>query len=270
MSGGLPTGSSRAVTVACAVLVALVTWLLAVHLSTSPPWAAVDARVLEHVRPGPPAARLMRGALAYLAMPLVLSAGAVAVVALWRREPRTAVALVLTAAATSVLVQAVKHSLVPVSTWVNPLSGHTAVSAGLGLAWLALGPGRLGRLGRGPVAVIVGLVVGAVAAGNVLAGWHAVHQVALPLGVATCAALLARVWAGPVGLAPGQRRGASVALVAGAATAAVGILLGERTTPSGPLSAAVLACVLVVVGAVAAAVAGGAPPEPGAGATPRS
>jgi hypothetical protein len=127
--------------------------------------------------------RVMRGVLAYAAIPGLLAAAAMLVLLTVRRSRRDALVLAGAMIAANVMVQVLKHApgwSAPVVTPLDPLSGHAAVSGSVLLAWaVTVRPPR-----RIYAAAIAAFVVSLIGVGVVLASWHSVAQVVCPFLVA--------------------------------------------------------------------------------------
>jgi hypothetical protein len=127
--------------------------------------------------------RVMRGVLAYAAIPGVLVAAAMLVLLTVRRSRRDALVLAGAMITANVMVQVLKH---PVG-WggsavraLDPLSGHVGVTGAVLLAWVVtVRPQR-----RVYAAAIAAFVVSLIGIGVVLASWHSVAQVVCPFLVA--------------------------------------------------------------------------------------
>jgi hypothetical protein len=131
--------------------------------------------------------RLMRGGLAYVAIPALLVLLALMALACYRRSVRRAALLVITVVIANLSVQLVKHAPFGFADDVsrlNPLSGHVGVAASACLTWMVVAPpGR--RRGTAPAS---GLIIGGVAFGVIMAGWHTPWQV-------LCSLMLCTGWA---------------------------------------------------------------------------
>jgi hypothetical protein len=163
--------------------------------------------------------RLVRGGLAYLAIPaLAVLLGLLLWVA-FRRSPRAAVVLAAVTLLANVSVQTVKHTPFGFGErWVslNPLSGHAAVVAAIGLGWLVVAPIR--HTAHAAAAALA--LVGSVGTGVVLAGWHTPYQVLCPLLICAGWAIVGAAAVG--GQDGGRPSGASrLALTLGGLGAAV-------------------------------------------------
>jgi hypothetical protein len=131
--------------------------------------------------------RLMRGGLAYLAIPALLVLLALMALACYRRSVGRAALLVITVVIANLSVQLVKHApfgLADEVSRLNPLSGHVGVAASACLTWIVVAPpGR-----RRGTALASGLIIGGVAFGVVMAAWHTPWQV-------LCSLMLCTGWA---------------------------------------------------------------------------
>jgi hypothetical protein len=123
--------------------------------------------------------RLLRGTLAYGALPFLLLLAAVLVVVTFRRSRRDGLVLGGAMLAGNVTVQLIKHP----PMWkhspllaLDPLSGHVGVATAV-----ALGLILVARRARQPTAAIAALaVISMTGVGVILAGWHSLAQVACP------------------------------------------------------------------------------------------
>jgi hypothetical protein len=160
------------------------------------PWE-VWARVVDDTMSDRPGVwRLMRGALAYLAIPGFFIVLVLMLIACFRRSVRAACVLAGVALLSNVSVQLVKHGPLWLGgSWssVNPLSGHVGVAAGVCFAWLVVAPSELRR--RSALASLI--AIAGVSAGVVLAGWHTLFQVFCPMLICAGCALVGRVVAAP-------------------------------------------------------------------------
>src|SRR5436190_412012 len=119
--------------------------------------------------------RLLRGALAYVAMPTMLATAAVVILVALRRSRRTAALLAAGMVLGNISVQAVKH-ITPLQAAVgsvDPLSGHTGVVVSVCLAALVALPSR----SRPRLAPVFAGAQWAVLYGVMLAAWHSFPQV---------------------------------------------------------------------------------------------
>jgi hypothetical protein len=123
--------------------------------------------------------RLLRGALAYGAMPVLLVLAAALVAATFRRARRDALVVGGAMLAGNLTVQLIKHPL----NWahsplvvLDPLSGHVGMATAV-----AMGSILVARLARQLTVAIAGLaVVSLIGVGVILAGWHSLAQVVCP------------------------------------------------------------------------------------------
>jgi hypothetical protein len=163
-----------------AVATPLSTWL------AGTPQGSTWARLLDDTMSDRPGVwRLMRGGLAFLAIPALLVVLAALLLYLYRRRTlRSLAVLAAVALLGNVTAQFVKHvpfGLGEAWSTLNPLSGHVAVTASIGLGWLVVVPAR-----RRSVSTIVVLATTAgVSAGVIAAGWHTPFQVLCPLLIST-------------------------------------------------------------------------------------
>lgn len=129
--------------------------------------------------------RLLRGGLAFVAIPALLVVLAAMLFYLYRcRALRSLAVLGAVALLGNVTAQFVKH--VPLGlgqAWstLNPLSGHVAVAASIGLGWLIVVPARQ----RSVSTIVVLPTIAGVSAGVIVAGWHTPFQVLCPLLIST-------------------------------------------------------------------------------------
>ena len=129
----------------------------------------------------------MRGGFAYVAIPALLVLLALMALACYRRSVRRAALLAMTVVIANLSVQLVKHApfgLADEGSRLNPLSGHVGVAASVCLTWMVVGPpGR-----RRGTALASGVVIGGIAFGVIMAGWHTPWQV-------LCSLMLCTGWA---------------------------------------------------------------------------
>jgi hypothetical protein len=133
--------------------------------------------------------RLMRGGLAFVVIPTLALVLVLMLLYLYRRRSLRSVfvlgAIALLANFTAQFVKHTPFGLGEAWSSLNPLSGHVAVVAGIGLGWLVVAPARWRFVST--LATLV--AVGCVSAGVMLAGWHTPFQVLCPLLISTAWAL---------------------------------------------------------------------------------
>jgi hypothetical protein len=126
--------------------------------------------------------RLLRAALAYVAITALLVVAAVLVFVTLRRSRRAGLVLGGAMLVGNIMVQVVKHPVVLSRASIgalDPLSGHVGVATAVALAAIiVLNPKR-----SATAATAAGLLVSAVGVGVVLAGWHSLAQVICPFVV---------------------------------------------------------------------------------------
>jgi hypothetical protein len=129
--------------------------------------------------------RLLRGGLAFVAIPALLIALAAMLLYLYRsRAMRSLAVLGAAALLGNVTAQFVKHvpfGLGEAWSTLNPLSGHVGVAASIGLGWLIVVPAR--QLAVSTIVVLA--TIAGVSAGVIVAGWHTPFQVLCPLLIST-------------------------------------------------------------------------------------
>ena len=145
----------------------------------------------EDVQGRPGQWRLLRGTMAYLAMPCLLIAGAAVVLRVSRRSRRDALVLAAFILAANTTIQCLKHPLL----WqpqalvdLDPLSGHVGVAAAVGVGSLLVSSSARAAF----VAVAVVILISAVSMGVLLSGWHTLPQVLTPLII--CVAWAVAIW----------------------------------------------------------------------------
>ena len=122
--------------------------------------------------------RVLSFGLGHLAIPVLLVVAAAAIVVLlrarrWRRAAEAATVLV----GANVMVQSIKHGLVPLGPWASSpdLSGHMAVVVGAATAvTLAVPSTWRTRAAQGGALAVLAVAVGVVCA------WHTVPQMLVP------------------------------------------------------------------------------------------
>jgi hypothetical protein len=129
--------------------------------------------------------RLLRGGLAFVAIPALLAVLAAMLLYLYRRRALGSLAVLAAVALLgNVTAQFVKHvpfGLGDIWSTLNPLSGHVAVAASIGLGWLIVVPG----CHRFVSTIAVLATIAGVSAGVIVAGWHTPFQVLCPLLIST-------------------------------------------------------------------------------------
>ncbi|TDD70955.1 hypothetical protein E1262_07425 [Jiangella aurantiaca] len=144
--------------------------------------------------------RLLRGGFGRIVPPFVLVLLVVLIVAVHRRDPRTALFAAITAVGSNVTVQALKSGWLPFPPSARPsgealLSGHVPLVLSGALMAVLVAPSGARRW----VAALAALAVVATLAEVVVSGWHTVGEALAPALVFLAWVLLADAVTGGAG-----------------------------------------------------------------------